>query len=135
MRKLFTFFLSVLLVSGLMAQDEKPLGVIVPVPEDATAPVLDGMIDEIWEIANVYNIDQTFVGAGDQGVPTLGESGETTWKALWTKEGFYLLLTVTDDSYWPSFLAGGASYLRDKPEFYFDWNYILEDGLGCQWRL
>jgi len=123
MRKIFTFCLGVMLVSTLSAQ--KPEGVIM---KASVAPEIDGVVDDVWAEANVYNIDKKFQAE----LPTLGEPGETTWKALYTDEGFYLLLTVTDNSFWPSYLAGGNSYERDKPEVYFDINYILEDGLGCQ---
>lgn len=124
MKNLFTLFLGLLFVCSLYAQ--KPRGVVM---KASIAPVLDGEIDEVWKEAETYNIDNNF----QQELPSLGESGETTWKALWTEEGMYLLLEVTDDVYYPSWVSGGAnSYQYDKPEVYFDVNYVLEDGLGCQ---
>ena len=123
MRKFFTLILGLVFVSAVTAQ--KPEGIII---KASVAPGIDGVIDDVWEEANVYNIDKKFQAE----LPSVGASGETTWKALWTEDGFYLLLQVTDDSYWPSWKAGGDSYKRDKPEVYFDVNYVLEDGLGCQ---
>lgn len=122
MRKIFTLILSVMFVFAAFAQ--KPEGVI---KKASVAPVLDGVIDDVWEDANVYNIDKNF----QLELPTLGEVGETTWKALYTEDGYYLLLTVTDDSYFPNYVNGsGNDYEYDKVEFYFDVNYLLEDGLG-----
>ena len=123
MRKFFTLILGLVFVSAVTAQ--KPEGIII---KASVAPAIDGVIDDVWEEANVYNIDKKFAAE----LPTLGDPGETTWKALWTEDGYYLLLQVTDDSYWPSWIAGGDSYKRDKPEVYFDVNYVLVDGLGCQ---
>lgn len=122
MRKIFTLILSVMFVFAAFAQ--KPEGVI---KKASVEPVLDGVIDEVWEEANVYNIDKNF----QQELPTLGAEGETTWKALYTDDGYYLLLTVTDDSYFPNYVNGsGNDYDYDKIEFYFDVNFLLEDGLG-----
>ncbi len=124
MRKTFTFLLGLFLSAFVFAQ--KPEAVVM---KASVPPIVDGQIDEVWLEANEYNIDKNF----QQEIPTLGESGETTWKALWTEEGMYLLLQVTDDVYYPSWVSGGAnSWQYDKPEVYFDVNYILEDGLGCE---
>jgi hypothetical protein len=122
MRKLFTLILGLLIVS--VAFGQKPEGVI---KKASVAPVIDGEIDEVWKEANEYNIDKNF----QQELPTLGKSGETTWKALYNEDGFYLLLQVTDDAYYPNYLAGGGdAWTFDKPEVYFDMNYIKEDGIG-----
>jgi hypothetical protein len=122
MRKTFTLILSVMLVFAAFAQ--KPEGVI---KKATVAPVIDGEIDEVWADANKYNIDKKFQAE----LPTLGEAGETTWKALYTEDGFYLLLQVTDDAYYPNYVAGGGdAWTFDKPEVYFDVNYIKEDGIG-----
>ncbi|MDA3821789.1 MAG: Ig-like domain-containing protein, partial [Bacteroidales bacterium] len=66
-------------------------------------------------------------------VPTLGASGETTWQMLWTDDGLFLLLVVTDDEFYPNYAVDpvGASYEYDKPEIYFDCNYDLVDGGGA----
>ena len=92
-----------------------------------TAPVLDGTIDDIWATANTYNIDRPFINE----YPTLGDQG-AIWKALWSSEGIYLLVEVTDDIFMPAY-AGvdpSQSWMYDKPEIYFDVNPIKKDGLG-----
>ena len=67
----------------------------------SVAPLIDGVVDAVWAEATVYNIDQPF----QTEVPTLGESGKTTWQALWNAEGVYVLLKVTDDAFFPSYMA------------------------------
>ena len=124
MRKIFTLLLTCAVAVGLYAQ--QPTGVIM---KASVAPVIGGDIDEVWAEANVYNIDQPY---GVEG-PTLGESGETTWQALWTEDGIYLLLKVTDDAFYPNYAVepAGNSWEYDKPEIYFDCNFELADGQGA----
>jgi len=95
----------------------------------STAPIVDGSMDAVWAEALTYTIDKPF----QTNTPTLGVSGSTTWKALWTNDGIYILLTVTDDVFFPAYM--GATPLNnweyDKPEIYFDVNPILADGIGA----
>jgi hypothetical protein len=128
MRKFFTLSLILLFVSGIFAQ--KPVGVIKKIEGDMVAPLIDGEVDDVWENANVYNIDKNFQSELPT-LPTLNPQTETVWKALYDADGIYILLDVKDDAYYPSWREGGNSYELDKPELYFDVNYILEDGGGC----
>lgn len=123
-RTFITLFFAAVMVAGVVAQ--APSGEIVKATE---APVLDGEIDAIWSTANEYDIDLPF----QTEVPTLGASGETTWKALWMPEGIYILLKVTDDAFYPHYAVtpAGNNWEYDKPEIYFDVNYILQDGVGA----
>ena len=123
MKRIFTFFLGILLVSSVFAQ--KPEGEIMLT---ATPPEIDGVLDEgIWDVANVYDIDKPF---GDN-VPTVGAAGETTWRAMWDYDYFYLFIEVADDNWYPSYASGANPWEADKPEIYFDVNPILEDGVGA----
>jgi len=74
-RKIFTLLLSAFLGTMAMAQDA-PTGVVKKAP---VAPVIDGYVDEVWAGANSYNIALPF---GSE-TPTVGNPGETTWRALW----------------------------------------------------
>lgn len=127
MKKIFTLLLSILAVSLVIAQ-ERPEGEFAKV---TTAPEIDGVVDEVWAEATVYNIDKPY----RQEVPTLGEVGENTWQGVWVEgEGVYILLKVTDDAFYPHYAAGAAvgdNWQYDKPEIYFDVNFILEDGKGA----
>ena len=120
MKRIFTLLFSVFAVTFAMAQ--APEGMFAKV---SAAPEIDGVVDEIWAEATVYNIDKPFQSE----VPTLGESGETTWQGVWTEDGVFILLKVTDDAFLPS-AAGQNSWEYDKPEIYLDVNFVLEDGIG-----
>jgi len=123
-QKIFTLLLFLGVVAFAYAQTEKPTGVI---KKTSDAPVIDGLIDAVWDEANVYNIDKNFQAE----LPTLGDPGETTWEALWTADGIFILLKVTDDDFYPVYEAGGANdWEYDKPELYFDVNYVLDDAGG-----
>jgi len=124
MKKIFTLLVSVCAATMTMAQ--APSGVIA---KASVAPVIDGVVDDVWAEANVYNIDKPFKAE----VPTLGTSGETTWQALWATEGVYVLVKVTDDAFYTNYMATPASpnnWEYDKPELYFNVNYILKNHLG-----
>jgi hypothetical protein len=122
MKKLFTLLIMVLFVCSVQA--ERPTGVI---KKAKSAIEIDGTLEAEWDNANTYDIDKPF----QQEVPTLGSPGETTWRALWDATGIYVFLTVKDDQWFPIYLGTGSNHWEyDKPEIYFDVNYILEDGKG-----
>ncbi len=114
---------------GAMAQ--RPTAVFNKASVD---PVIDGLIDDVWSEAEAENnIDKGSYRDSIIVVPTLGEPGETTWQGLWTYNGIYILLRVTDDVFYPHYSVDpiGNSWEYDKPELYFDVNYWdLEDGVG-----
>lgn len=126
MRKIFTLFLSVLIFSTAFAQLERPT---TEIKKTTVKPKLDGVIDEVWSITDSLLLDRPYKTTN--GLPTLGEKGETWWKALWHEDGYYLLVNVTDDAYFPNYVKGsGNPWDYDKIEVYFDVNYLLEDALG-----
>jgi uncharacterized protein (TIGR02145 family) len=96
------------------------------VKKTTTAPVVDGVIDAVWDNANTYNI------VVPQGTPTLGLPGTTTWKSLWTNDGIYILLQVNDDVFYPAYAATppGNDWMYDRAEIYFDVNQVLKDANG-----
>jgi hypothetical protein len=125
MKRQFTLYVFIF-VSAIAILAQKP---VVNVQRAKVNPVIDGLVDEVWADAGDpvsivrYN--------PEDGAPTLGDSGQTTWRALWTFEGIYVLIQVADDEFLPHYLFEGAfSWEYDKPEFYFDVNWVLEDGLG-----
>ncbi len=120
MKKIFTLMISAMFVAGVFAQ--RPEGVIM---KASVSPVIDAEVDEVWAEANVYPIDKNY----RLEVPTVEG---TTWKALWDEFGIYVLVECLDDQWWPNYLGdGGADYLFDKPEIYFDVNLVLDDGGGA----
>ena len=122
MKRIITLLFLALFVTVAIGQ--QPQGIIM---KASVAPEINGELDEVWEEAIVYNIDQPYRAE----VPTLGEPGETTWRALWNEDGMFIFLVVNDDEWYPSYVSGGNSWEYDKPEIYFDVNYVLADGLGA----
>jgi len=59
----------------------------------------------------------------------LGEPGTTTWKALWSDDGVFLLLTVNDDVFNPSYKTETPylSWKYEKPEIYFEFKPKKKD--------
>lgn len=122
----FTLLIALFVAVGAFAQ---PTAVI---KQASVAPVIDGVIDEVWAEADAeHAIDQPY----REEVPTVGASGATYWKALWTGDGgvpksVYVLLVVDDDDFYPHYIPELDSWEADKPEIYFDVNFILDDGVG-----
>lgn len=123
--KIFTLFLFAVFAAAAFAQKPE-----VEIKKVDVPPVVDGVIDELWADVPTNNIDLNFQSE----LPTFGESGETTWQMVWVAEdGLYLLLVVNDDVFYPHYSVSpaGNSWEYDKPEIYFDCNYILEDDGGA----
>lgn len=99
------------------------------VKKTVTSPVIDGTIDDIWNSANSYAINRAFTAEN----PTLGNSGTTTWKALWNDQGIYILVQVNDDVFSPAYAGTDPSqnWMYDKVEIYFDVNQDRLDGFGA----
>jgi hypothetical protein len=123
-KRIFTLFLASLFVA--MGFSQTPTAVFKKASVD---PVIDAEVDAVWAEAEAeHNIDLPFQSE----VPTLGASGETTWQGLWTDNGVYVLLRVTDDAFYPNYAVDppGNNWEYDKPEIYFDVNFDLQDGVG-----
>jgi hypothetical protein len=127
MKKLFTFILSALVCTLVMA--ERPTGVVQKA-DATTKPVIDGAIDDLWANVTKFNVDKPFQSE----VPTFGDEGTTYFKMLWDEAGLYVLVVANDDAWFPFWAPGGGanSWEYDKIELYFDTNYILADGVGGQ---
>jgi hypothetical protein len=127
MRKIFTLILGVIFVSGLYAQNPEAV-----IKKTSVKPVIDGVIDEVWATTDSNAINRPFYNSPTEATkPTLGEPGETWWKALWDADGYYLIVNVADDDYFPNYVNGGGDpWNFDKPEVYFDVNYEKRDEGG-----
>lgn len=101
---------------------------ITHIKKTNVAPILDGFIDDVWSNATENNIAVPFRTE----TPTLGNQGETTWKALWDDNGIYVLIKVADDVFSPVYEGSDLSswWMYDKTELYFDCNPIKKDGKG-----
>jgi hypothetical protein len=120
--KIFTLFLCSMFVAAVSAQ-ERPEHLVKKVDE---GPVIDGQIDEMWADYIAEPINKNF----QEELPSVGDS---YWKMVWVENvGIYILVVVDDDFWYPPYVDGStSSWLYDKPEIYFDVNYILQDGGGA----
>ncbi len=121
-RKIFTLLFGAMCGTLAMAQ---PSAVFT---KATVAPKIDGVAEVLWNTTTVYNIDLPYTGTN----PTVGGEGETSFQAMWNAEGIYLLIRVGDDVFYPNYAVtpAGNNWEYDKPEIYFDVNYLLKDGLG-----
>ena len=118
MRKVYILFISLLFAAGAAFAQKAN----VDVAKTGTAPVIDGIEEEIWDAVDPIVMDNP-LGAE---APTV----TAYWKALWDNEHIYVFINVEDDDYHPGWEAGGNGWEYDKPEIYFDVNDVLVDGPG-----
>lgn len=121
MKKIYSLLIVLLFVGSAFAQKT------AVIPFTATAPEIDGFLDEVWEerFPNAEAIDVNFQAE----VPTIGES---KWWALYDNDNFYVMVYVEDDNHYPGWESGGNDYDYDKPEVYWDVNLgDLADGVGA----
>jgi len=125
-KRIFTFLFSLLVCAYSFAQTPgKPRAAI---DKAATAPAIDGVIDDLWAAVPANNIDRVY----QSDVPTIGDLGTSYWKALWDDKGIYILINVNDDVFAPAYIYGaGDNWKYDMIELYFDANYIKVDGKGA----
>jgi hypothetical protein len=118
-RKIFTLFLIGTLGAALSAQQ-------VSIKKASASPVVDGVIDAVWDDVAPISIDKPY----RQEEPSIGA---TTWKALYDDDGFFILLQVEDDVFFPAYADNSSNtWEYDKPEIYFDVNEILVDSKGAK---
>jgi hypothetical protein len=99
------------------------------VSNSAYLPVLDGNTDDqIWQSIDSVPIARPFRGGPDS-EPTLYSAW---YKAFWTDSAIFVLVQAIDDSFWPDWKSGQASYMSDKVELYFGANGIGRDGYGAE---
>jgi hypothetical protein len=115
--------ISILVITSFSALSQDPTANI---KYTSVSPVIDGYIDNVWDNAIPHNIDRIFVNSN----PSVGEVGTTTWQALWTYEGIYVLVKVNDDAWFPyySYEDLGNYWEYDFVELFFDVNEVLKDG-------
>lgn len=121
MKKIYSLLIVLLFVGGAFAQKT------AIIPFTATAPEIDGFMDEVWEaeFPTPQLIDVNFQAEA----PTIGES---KWWALYDADNFYVMIYVEDDNHYPGWESGGNNWEYDKPEVYWDVNLgDLADGVGA----
>lgn len=96
--------------------------------QDGCAPVIDGIKDPIWEFAEVHKINRRYQYEN----PSLDLA---TWQATWNDTSIFIIVTVEDNDFYPSWISGDYDWMSDKVEIYFDVNDNLKDGGGPANRL
>jgi hypothetical protein len=90
---------------------------------DGCAPVIDGTVDPLWKNVETHHINRT-CGTEE---PTLNLA---TWQAAWNDTSIFILITVDDDDFYPTWESDDLQWMSDKPEIYFDVNDELKDAGG-----
>jgi len=97
----------------------------IEVAKTETAPVLDGVIDDVWNNINAIPVSKNYLWEN----PTVN----AYWKAIWADTGIFVLIDVQDDVHFPAWEAGSiANWEYDLVEVYFDVNENLLDGRGSR---
>ncbi|HPR61054.1 MAG TPA: sugar-binding protein, partial [Prolixibacteraceae bacterium] len=97
----------------------------IEVAKTETAPVLDGVIDDVWNDFDAIPVSKNYLWEN----PTVN----AYWKAMWADSGIFVLIDVQDDVHFPAWEAGSsATWEYDDIEVYFDVNENLLDGLGSK---
>jgi hypothetical protein len=119
-KKIVLILIVLFSIGGAFAQKSANIKHTVSVPE------IDGFIEEIWDAMAPQKIDVPFKTE----TATIGNS---TWQGLLDNDNFYCVVYVEDDNHWPAWKAGSSNtWEYDKPEFYWDVNEILKDGVGTR---
>jgi hypothetical protein len=95
--------------------------------QDGCVPVIDGIKDPIWELAEAHKINRRYQYEN----PSLDLA---TWKAAWNDTAIFILVTVEENDFYPSWISGDYDWMSDKVEIYFDVNDYLKDG-GGPWQV
>jgi len=93
-------------------QMEGELSVAAEIGQTATAPSIDGSVDDAWSAATTHEFQHVLQGSVD-GDSDLGG----TWRASWDSDALYLLVDVTDDA---AASDSSADYQDDSVEVYVD---------------
>ena len=80
------------------------------------APVIDGQVDAVWELAQWDTLNEAWVGFEDLSEPSSEEDFTGRYKALWDEDYLYLLFEITDDIN----SVTGAYYQKDTVELFID---------------
>lgn len=89
----------------------------------STAPVIDGMIDAVWNDAQWMEMTVAWTGFENLKQPSSPADFTGKYKAMWTPEHLYLLLDITDDV----INTSGQYWEHDTVEIFID-----EDQSGGQ---
>jgi hypothetical protein len=81
----------------------------------STAPVTDGVLDDVWSEAIAYPIEHNYTGTIDDAADC-----SATWRALWDDENLYFMAEVTDNMLQNSGAGAEKFWVHDCFEIFID---------------
>lgn len=81
----------------------------------STAPIIDGVLDDVWSEAIAYPIDHNYTGTIDD-----ADDCSATWRALWDDDNLYVMAEVTDNMLQNSGPNADKFWVHDCFEIFFD---------------
>lgn len=138
MRNLFTFFLVLFAAVTLssppaMAGDKNIVDDVLQIPKTTEAPVIDGVMDEVWFSVAAYPMGLYESGSVDTSMSFPDHF--STFRAMWDDEAFYVFVTVVDDS---QLTTSANPWENDCVEIFFDGGnektFEAYDANDQQWR-
>jgi hypothetical protein len=121
MRQIFTLLLLCLISISAMAQE--PELTIRKCIDEATTPLIDGTVDEVWNY-----VDGTEIAQYSSPAPTINEA---SFKMMWSDTSLMILISIDDDSHCDQWCTNLQDYESDRVEILIDVNEVLWDGLGA----
>jgi hypothetical protein len=110
----------IVLAIGGNVKAQKPTANIA---KSSATITIDGSASD-WAGVAGHNIDKPFRTE----TPTLSSA---TWKAVWDDNGIYVIVEVSDNLWFPSWVSGKGDWESDKAEVYFDVSDPLDDATGA----
>jgi len=104
---------------------------IYQIPKTTVAPVIDGVIDDVWKTLD-WNFQRTYVVDNDATPPDDRTDLTGMSKALWDDDNLYILFYTQDDDIQDNPAVVGQTWNKDAVEIYIDGdNSKVPDNTGC----
>ena len=104
---------------------------IYQIPKTTVAPVIDGVIDDVWKTLD-WNFQRTYVVDNDATPPDDRTDLTGMSKALWDDDNLYILFYTQDDDIQDNPTVVGQTWNKDAVEIYIDGdNSKVADNTGC----
>lgn len=109
--------LTMALFVALAAMAETPEIPTINKLPTGVAPVMDGVVDDIWNKIPAIEMEQ------DNGIPTLNHA---RWRMTWNDEAIFVMVDIDDDKHCDLWCTGLTDWQSDRSEIFFNVSGILE---------